>query len=150
MSNKMSKSALDISENETEFSKKIKLELKLISVSISNKHPEIDIDHEIQNFLLILNLFLETELNEDSLNTDGKDGIPDILITIATKLLEHLHNNIDLLNLLNIIKGTFRKLKSFIVKYKKDGENNNDRKNSAGPETSSGKGEGKSKASNSS
>ena len=50
-------------------------------------------------FLLIFNLFLETELNEDSLNTDGKDGIPDILITIATKLLEHLHNNIDLLKL---------------------------------------------------
>ena len=50
--NKMtSKRLLNTSEEETDFSKKIKLDHKLISVTISSKHPEIDIDdHEKQNF----------------------------------------------------------------------------------------------------
>ena len=52
MSNKISKRALDISENETEFSKKIKLEHKITLVTFSNKHPKIDIDdHEMQKIL---------------------------------------------------------------------------------------------------
>ena len=134
-----------------EFSKKIKLEHKLISVTIGNKHPEIDIDdHEIQTFLLIFNLLLEAELNKDSLDTDSEDRIPDILITVATKLLGLLHNHKDSLKLPKIIKDALRKLKSFIVKDKKDGENKDDSKNSAGQETSSSEGEGKSEASSSS
>ena len=134
-----------------EFSEKIKLEHKLISVTIGNKHPEIDIDdHEIQRFLLIFNLLLEAELNKDSLDTDSEDRIPDILITVATKLLGLLHNHIDSLKLPKIIKDALRKLKSFIVKDKKDGENKDDSKNSAGQETSSSEGEGKSEASSSS
>ena len=115
MSNQMSKKALDISENETEFSKKTKLEHKLISVTISNKHPEIDIDdHEIQNFLLIFNLLLEAELNKDNLNIDSEDGKPNILITIATKLLDFLHKNIDSLSLPKLINNGLKKLKSFV------------------------------------
>ena len=134
-----------------EFSKKIKLEHKLISVTIGNKHPEIDNDdHEIQTFLLIFNLLLEAELNKDSLDTDSEDRIPDILITVATKLLGLLHNHIDSLKLPKIIKDALRKLKSFIVKDKKDGENKDDSKNSAGQETSSSEDEGKSEASSSS
>ena len=105
MSNKMSKKALDISENETEFSKKIKLEHKLISVTISNK---------IQIFLLIFNLLLEAELNKDNLNIDSEDGIPDILITIATDLLDFLHKNIDSLSLPKLINNGLKKLKSFV------------------------------------
>ena len=81
-----SKRSLVIPENETDFSKKIKLEHKLISVTVSNKHSEIDIDdHEIQKFLLILNLLLDAELNNENVE-DREDGIPDILITIAIKL----------------------------------------------------------------
>ena len=133
-----SKRSLVISENETDFSKKIKLDHKLISVTISNKHPEIDIDdHEIQKFLLIFNLLLEAELNKENVE-DSEDRMPDILITIATKLLELLHNNIDSLKLPKIIKDALRKSKSFIVKDKKDFKNKNDSENSAGPETSSG------------
>ena len=46
---------------------KIKLEHKLISVTVSNKHPEIDIDdHEIQKFLLILNLLIKPESDKSS------------------------------------------------------------------------------------
>ena len=93
---------------------------------------------------------MEAPLNKDSLNVDSEDEILDILITIATKLLELLRNNINSLKLPKIIKNTLRKLKSFIVKDKKDGENKNDSKNSAELETSSGQGEGKSEASSSS
>ena len=68
MSNKMSKRALDISENEREFPKKIKLEYKLVLVKISSEHPETDIDdHETQTFLLIFNLLLEAELRTEYL-----------------------------------------------------------------------------------
>ena len=88
--------------------------------------------------MLIFNSLLEAPLNKDSLNVDSEDEILDVLITIATKLLELLRNNINSLKLPKIIKNTLRKLKSFIVKDKKDGENKNDSKNSAGPETSSG------------
>ena len=100
--------------------------------------------------MLIFNSLLEAPLNKDSLNVDSEDEILDILITIATKLLELLRNNINSLKLPKIIKNTLRKLKSFIVKDKKDGENKNDSKNSAEPETSSAQGEGKSEASSSS
>ena len=67
--NKMtSKRSLVISKNETDFSKKIKVENKLISV--------------------------EAELNKENVE-DSENGIPDILITIARKLLELIHSNID-------------------------------------------------------
>ena len=145
-----SKRSLVISENEKDFSKKIELDHKLISVTISNKHPEIDIDdHEIQKLLLIFNLLVEAELNEENAE-DREDGIPNILTTIATRLLELLSNNIDSLKLPKIIKDALRKLKSFIVKDTKDDENKNDSENSAGPETSSREGKGKCEASSSS
>ena len=115
----------------------MKLEHKLISVTISNKHPEIDIDdHKIQTLLLILNLFIEAESDKSSNAPEySEDGIPDILKTIAAKLLQLLHNNIDSLKLPDIIKGALRKIKSFIAKDKKDGANENDSKNSIKPET---------------
>ena len=70
------------------YQKKIKLEHKLISVTISNKHPEIDIDdHEIQKILLIFNLLFEAESDKISNGEDAEDGIPDILIMMAAKLL---------------------------------------------------------------
>ena len=95
--NKMtSKRLLNTPEEETDFSKKIKLDHKLISVTISSKHPEIDIDdHEKQNFLLIFNLLIEAESEKSSSNEDAEDGIPDTLKTIATKLLQLLHNSTD-------------------------------------------------------
>ena len=98
----------------------MKLEHKLISVTISNKYPEIDIDdHKIQTFLLILNLFIEAESDKSSNAPEySEDGIPDILKTIAAKLLQLLHNNIDSLKLPDIIKGALRKIKSFIAKDK--------------------------------
>ena len=136
-----SKRLLDNCEKEeTDLSKKKqkKLEHKLLSLTISNKHPEIDIDdHEIQKLLLIFNLLLEAESDKISNGEDAEDGIPDILITIAAKLLQLLHNNIDSLKLPDIIKSALKKLKSFIVKDKNDGTNENDSENSSRPVTSS-------------
>ena len=103
----------------------------------------------MQKFLLIFNLLLEAESNKEN-TEDSEYGIHDILKTVATKLLELLHNNIDSLKLPKVIKDALRKLKSFIVKDKKYGENKIDSENSAGPETSSGNCEGKSEASSSS
>ena len=106
-----SKTSSITSENETFFSKQIKLKHKLISVTISNKHPEINIDDpEIQKFLLIFNFLLEVELNKEN-TEDSEDRTPDILITIATKLLGLLHNNIDSLKLPKTIKDVLKKNK---------------------------------------
>ena len=79
-------------------------------VTISNKHPEIDIDdHEIQKFLLIFNIIIEAESCKSSnAPEDSEDGTPDILIKIASKLLQLLHNNIDSLNLPDTIKGALK------------------------------------------
>ena len=110
-------------------------------VTISNKHPEIDIDdHEIQKFLLIFNLSIEAESDKISDSKDAEDGIPDILITIAAKILHLLHNNIGTLKLPDIIKSALKKLKSFIVNDKKDGTNKNNSENSSRPEMSSSEG----------
>ena len=79
-------------------------------VTISNKHPEIDVDdHEIQKCLLIFNLSIEAESDKSSkAPEDSEDGIPDIIITIAVKLYQLLHNNIDSLKLPDIIKGALK------------------------------------------
>ena len=123
------------------YQKKIKQEHKLISVTISNKSPEIDIDdHEIQKILLIFNLLLEAESDKISNSEDAEDGIPDILIMMAAKLLQLFHNNIDSLKLPDIVKSALKKLKSFIVKDQKDGTNENDSENSSRPEMSSSEG----------
>ena len=73
----------------------------------------------MQKFWLISNLLIEAESDKISNGEDAKDGISDILITIASKLLQ---------------------IKSFIVKDKKDGTNENDSENSSRPETSSSEG----------
>ena len=90
--------------------------------------------------MLIFNLLIEAESDKISNGEDAEDGIPDILITIAAKLLQLLHNNIDSLKLPDIIKSALKKLKSFIAKDKKDDTNKNDSKNSSRPEMSISKG----------
>ena len=79
-------------------------------VTISKNHSEIDIDdHEIQNFLLIFNLLIGAESDKISNGEDAEDKITDILIKIAAKLLQLLHNNKDPLKLPDIIKSTLKK-----------------------------------------
>ena len=83
---------------------------------------------------------MEAESDKISNGEDAEDRIPDILITIAAKLLQLLHDNIDSLKLPDIIKSALKKLKSFIVNDKKDGTNKNNSENSSRPEMSSSEG----------
>ena len=55
-----------------QLSKKIKLLHTLFNIkNITKNHPEIDIsDHEIQKFLLIFNLLIESSSLEDQLEVD--------------------------------------------------------------------------------
>ena len=109
-------------------------------VTIIDKHSEIDMDdHEIQNFLFIFSLLIEAESDKISNGEDAEGRIRDILITIATKSLQILHNNIDSLKIPDIIDSALKKLKPFNVKDKKDGTNENNSENSSRPEMSSSK-----------
>ena len=90
-----------------------------------------------KNFLLIFNLLIEAESDKINNGEDAEDRIPDTLITMAARLLQLLHNNIDSLKRPDIIKSALKKLKSFIVKDKNDGTNENDSENSSRPVTSS-------------
>ena len=102
-----------------------------------NTQKLISMITKYKSFLLIFNLLIETESDKSSnAPEDSEEGIPDILTTIAAKLLQLLHNNIDSLKLPDIIKTALKKLKSFIAKDKKDGTNENDSKNSIRQETS--------------
>ena len=96
-------------------------------------------DHEIQMFFLIFSLLIEAESDKISNGKDAEDGIPDILIAIAAKLLQILHN-IDSLKSPDIIKSALKKKKLFIVKDKNDGTNENYSENSSRPETPSSEG----------
>ena len=64
----MAKRLLDLSNEESELRKKIKLENEIIL----DKIKEIDIsEHEVEKFLLIFHLLMETVNSEESLdNTD--------------------------------------------------------------------------------
>ena len=69
---------------------------------------------------MVFNLLLEANEKKDSGEaTDAEDGIPDILMPVATKLLELLQQNIDSLNIPNILKKSLKKLKELIFKQKK-------------------------------
>ena len=107
-------------ENPETISKKIKLEQQLISESISKNYPDIDItDHEVNKFLLIFNLLLETSLNEERLlevkTQDSIDGsTEDTIILVVTKLISILKGNVESLKLPKIIKIRLKKLKIYL------------------------------------
>ena len=93
-----------------------------------------------KNFLLIFNLLIEQESEKISNGEGAEERIPDTLITMAARLLQFLHNNIDSLKLPDILKSALKILKSFIVKDKKDGTNEIDSENSSKPEMTSSEG----------
>ena len=118
-------------------SKKIKLEQKLTPESISKNYPDIDItDHEVNKFLLISNLLLETSLNEGRLlevkARDSEDGpIEDTIILVITELISILKYNVEPLKLPKIIKFGLNKLKTYL--FFNDGKNKNYSENGVGP-----------------
>ena len=64
---------------------------------------------------LIFNLLTEAASDKISNGEDAEDRIPDILITMAAKLLQILHNNITSLKLPDIIKSALKKGKNHLL-----------------------------------
>ena len=132
-----SKRDLDSLDKEPFLAKKIKLEHKLISEKINKNHPDINIpEHEIDKFLLIFSLLLETSLSKDETEvTDAEDGIQGIILTVGKSLLKLLKGNIE--SLLTPLKKSLKKLKSFllVIGVNSDGSNKNNSDNGLRPET---------------
>ena len=108
----MAKRLLDLSNVETELRKKIKLENEMISDKIKDINEEIDIsENEVEKFLLIFHLLMETVNSEESLdNTDSI--VSDTVLQIVLKISELLKNNIDSLKIPEIFKIAIEKIKS--------------------------------------
>ena len=100
----MAKRLLDLSNEESELRKKIKLENEIILDKIKDINEEIDIsEHEVENFLLIFHLLMETVNSEESL---------DSILKIVSKISQLLKNNIDSLKIPEIFKIALKKIKS--------------------------------------
>ena len=71
---------------------------------IKDINEEIDIrEHEVENFLLIFHLLMETVNSEESL---------DSILKIVSKISQLLKNNIDSLKIPEIFKIALKKIKS--------------------------------------
>ena len=82
----MAKRLLDLSNEESELRKKINLENEIILDKIKDINEEIDIsEYEVEKFLLIFHLLMETVNSEESLdNTDGI--VSDTILKIVLKI----------------------------------------------------------------
>ena len=108
----MAKRLLDLSDEESELRKKINLENEIILDKIKDINEEIDIsEYEVEKFLLIFHLLVETVNSEKSLdNTDGI--VSDTILKIVLKINELLKNNIDSLKIPEIFIIALKKIKS--------------------------------------
>ena len=132
-----SKRDLDSLDKEPFLAKKIKLEHRLISEKINKNYPDINIpEHEIDKFLLIFSLLLETSLSKDETEvTDAENGIQGIILTVGKSLLKLLKGNIE--SLPTPLKKSLKKLKSFllVIGVNSDGSNKNNSNNVLRSET---------------
>ena len=108
----MARRLLDLSNEESELRKKINLENEIILDKIKDINEEIDIsEYEVEKFLLIFHLLMETVNSEESLdNTDGI--VSDTILKIVLKINELLKNNIDSLKIPEIFIIALKKIKS--------------------------------------
>ena len=103
--------------------KKYKIDITMsVNSESQTEHHEIDItEKELHKFLLIFNLLIESyEYKNSSEVTDAEDGIPDILMLVATKILELLQQNVDSLNIPKILKKALKKFKEVIFEQEKN------------------------------
>ena len=64
----MAKRLVDLSNEESQLRKKIKLEKELILDKLKDIHEEIDVnEHEVEKFLLIFHILMETVNSEEVL-----------------------------------------------------------------------------------
>ena len=133
MNSKRNSNSLDGADNEPFLAKKISLEHKLISEK--KNHPDINIDEqEINKFVSVFNMLLETSLSDE---TEAEDGVQDIILAVGSGLLKLLKGNIESLKLPTDIKNALKKLKSFLflIDNKVNGVDKNGCENSLGSET---------------
>ena len=69
-----------------------------------------------KNFLLLFNLLIEAESDKISNGEDAEDRTPDTLITMAARILQLLHNNIDLIKTSRYYKKRIKKIKIIYCK----------------------------------
>ena len=119
----MAKRLLDLSNEDSEFRKKIKLENELIWDKIKNVNKELNVNqHEIKKKLLIFHILIENVNSEESL--DSTEGVSDVILTIVLKITELLKKNIDSLKIPEILKVSLKKIKElFNLKTEKNTNN---------------------------
>ena len=101
----------------TSLRKKIKIEnatiLERTAKSGASKIGEIDLtEHEINKFLLIFHMLLETAENNEVKNTDECDGSADIIFTIVKEILCLIAKNSTDLKLPNFLHRTLKVIKT--------------------------------------
>ena len=106
----MTKRLLHLSNEDSEFRKKIKLENNLSWDKFKNVNEEFNINqHEVEKFLLIFHFLIENVNSEESL--DSADGVYDLILTIVLKITELLKKNIDSLKIPDMLKVSLKKIK---------------------------------------
>ena len=119
----MAKRLLDLSNEDSEFRKKIKLENELIWDKIKNVNKEFNVNqHKVEKFLLLFHILMENINSEKSLDTTG--GVSDGILTIVLKITELLKKNIDSLKVPEILKVSLKKIKE-LFKLKTEQNTNN-------------------------
>ena len=103
----MAKRLLDLSNEDSEFRKKIKLENELIWDKIKNVNKEFNVNqHKVEKFLLLFHILMENSNSEKSLDTTG--GVSHGILTIVLKITELLKKNIDSLKVPEILKVSLK------------------------------------------
>ena len=119
----MAKRLLDLSNEDSEFRKKIKLENELIWDKIKNVNKEFNVNqHEIKKKLLIFHILIENVNSEESL--DSTEGVSDVILTIVLKITDLLKKSIDSLKIPKLSKVSLKKIKElFNLKTEKNTNN---------------------------
>ena len=127
MTKRLSKFEKDdwINDSVASLRKKIKIENDYIlerTEKIRNKKPkEIDITkHEVQKFLLILQLLLDKAQEKEINNCDESDGAGDIVLTIVKELFFIIANNSKELKIPKFLSKALKILKSIFDNAKSE------------------------------
>ena len=109
----MTKTLLDLSNEDSEFRKKIKLENNLSWAKIKDVNEEFNVNqHEVEKVWLIFHILMENVNFQESL--DSTDGVYDVILTIVLKVTELLKKNIDSLKIPEILKVSLKKIKELL------------------------------------
>ena len=139
----MTKTLLDLSNEDSEFRKKIKLENNLSWAKIKDVNEEFNVNqHEVEKVWLIFHILMENVNFQESL--DSTDGVYDVILTIVLKVTELLKKNIDSLKIPEILKVSLKKIKE-LLNLKTEQNTNNAKSTDETEEASKTSGDGSEK-----